>query len=370
MTVDVAAASAEQGPGGVILNIVPKEGGNTFSGSFFASGANGAMQGDNFTQRVKDQGLTRVSSIKGSYDLNPSFGGPIVQNRLWFYASGRAFGYENYVGGMFYNVNADNPDSWTYVADESRPAYNISTQRSANGRVTWQANAKNKFSFYYDHQVRCVCQQVSATVAPEAANEYWYPLSNLLSGTWTYTATSRLLVQAGVVARREDYEYVRRVDSLPPLLDIIPVTDQFNALSYHGPLLSAQGMFTAASQDIPKARASMSYVAEGHEFKVGFENQWMSYDDIRLDNNFGVSYVFNNGVPASLQQRAYPYEIHQRSPLDLGVFAQDKWTCNRLTLNGGVRFERYKTDFPDHDFGPGPLVPAPTSRCRAATGTT
>jgi hypothetical protein len=39
MMIDTAAGSPEQGPGGVLLNIIPKEGGNTFTGSLFAAGA-------------------------------------------------------------------------------------------------------------------------------------------------------------------------------------------------------------------------------------------------------------------------------------------------------------------------------------------
>ena len=41
---------------GVILNVIPREGGNTFSGQFTVSGANGAMQGSNYTQELKDRG--------------------------------------------------------------------------------------------------------------------------------------------------------------------------------------------------------------------------------------------------------------------------------------------------------------------------
>jgi len=357
MTVDAAGASAEQGPGGVILNVVPKEGGNRFSGSLFVSGSTEGLQGDNFTQRVRDLGLARVFSVKSNYDINPSFGGPIRRDKLWFYVSGRTFGYENYVGGMFYNANAGNPNAWTYVADTSRPAYNISTQRGGNGRATWQASPKNKISVYYDHQVRCVCLQTSALVSPEAASEYWYPTSYLGSVTWTFPATSRLLLQAGAAARREVYEYVQRERHVAPLLDLIPVLDQFNGVAFHAPMISAQGMFVHGEQSIPKVRASATYVGGGHELKTGFENQWMSYDDLRADNNFSLSYGFNNGVPVSLQQRATPFEIHQRSPLDLGLYVQDKWTVDRLTVNGGLRFEWYKTDFPAHHFGPSPVIP-------------
>ena len=36
---------------------------------------------------------------------------------------------------------------------------------------------------------------------------------------------------------------------------------------------------------------------------------------------------------------------------------QDKWTIDRLTLSGGLRFDYFRTYFPDTPLGPGPLVP-------------
>ena len=44
-----------------MINVIPREGGNTFSGPFFFSGANGAMQGSNYTQELKDAGLRTPS---------------------------------------------------------------------------------------------------------------------------------------------------------------------------------------------------------------------------------------------------------------------------------------------------------------------
>ena len=40
----------------MILNVIPRDGGNNFSGQFFFTGANGAMQGSNYTQELKDRG--------------------------------------------------------------------------------------------------------------------------------------------------------------------------------------------------------------------------------------------------------------------------------------------------------------------------
>ena len=58
---------------GVILNVIPRDGGNNFSGQFSASGANGSMQGSNYTQSLKDQGLKTLRAGK-VYDVNPMGG--------------------------------------------------------------------------------------------------------------------------------------------------------------------------------------------------------------------------------------------------------------------------------------------------------
>ena len=52
-----AGGLGETEVGGPTMNIVPKTGGNTFTGHFFATGLKGGMQSDNFTQRLIDAGL-------------------------------------------------------------------------------------------------------------------------------------------------------------------------------------------------------------------------------------------------------------------------------------------------------------------------
>jgi hypothetical protein len=57
ITVDTSAVSAELGTGGPRLNLIPREGGNTFRGSLFGSFTNHSLQGNNFTSDLKDRGL-------------------------------------------------------------------------------------------------------------------------------------------------------------------------------------------------------------------------------------------------------------------------------------------------------------------------
>jgi hypothetical protein len=97
------------------------------------------MQGSNYTQRLKDLGLTTPGGIVKNWDFNPGFGGPIAKDRLWFYLSGRSQGADTFVPGQFYNKNENNPNAWTYVPDSARPATLNRSWQDYNARVTWQA---------------------------------------------------------------------------------------------------------------------------------------------------------------------------------------------------------------------------------------
>jgi hypothetical protein len=75
--------------GGPAMNIVPRTGGNRYTGHFFGTGLNGSMQSDNFTQRLIDAGLTRPNHINYNYDTSFSSGGPLIKDRLTTAASSR-----------------------------------------------------------------------------------------------------------------------------------------------------------------------------------------------------------------------------------------------------------------------------------------
>ncbi len=62
--------------GGPQMNVIPKQGGNKFSGSFFVSGTGDSFQGDNLDADLQAKGLTATNSIKKLWDINPSIRWP------------------------------------------------------------------------------------------------------------------------------------------------------------------------------------------------------------------------------------------------------------------------------------------------------
>jgi hypothetical protein len=371
VTVSYAAGTAEQALGGVQTNIIPRDGGNQFTLSLFASGTTESLQGANDSQDLRDRGLRTPNRIKETYDLNPTAGGPIVRSRLWFYTSGRWVKNANYVGGMFYNRNALNAASWAYEPDLARPAFGDASQPSRSLRMTWQLTPKNKISGFYDSQNRCQCPNPSATIAPEAtspgvAGNLLYSPLDMLSFGWTAPVTNRLLIEARSGTRRESYTFDPRDH---PFVNLINVTEQgglIPGLSYRGGGIGAANQPYLDTDGLTwNTVGSMSYVTGSHSLKMGFSNLWN-----RRFNHWeprrgqpqepgadDVAYRFNNGIPNQITQRATPYERVVKQPWDLGIYAQDAWTLRRLTINAGIRFDHYSSYAPETHLGPATLVP-------------
>jgi hypothetical protein len=352
VTIDYGAVTAEQLTGGLRINLVPREGGNSFKGYFFITGVNSSWQGSNVTQDLIDRGLGTPNRMKQAYDINPSGGGPIVRDKLWFYSSARFQDNQSYVAGTYVNKNAGDPTKWLYDPDTSQQSVFSIKQNSVATRLTWQAAQKHKIGIYYDSQTRNWDDGVNL-VSPEALTLWRFPRLGLAQASWTSPLTNRLLLEArGQLKAESFYDLYERED--PIYKSMIPVTEQSTGLLYHGPSPNNYG---ATYQDLRTFQASLSYVTGAHAFKVGMVDTYADVSGVANDNDFHVSYRFNNGIPNQITQRTTPTESRSIMKAELGVYAQDKWTVNKATLNLGVRYDYQSGYFPALHLGPGYFVP-------------
>src|SRR4029453_12024625 len=287
---------------------------------------------------------------------------------LWYYRAARWVKTQNYIGGMFYNKNEGIKNIWTYDADFDRPAFVNATQQSVNLRLTLQANPKNKFSFFWDEQGRCQCANVNATTSPEAAIEIKYPIQRMGTVAWTSPATSGLLLEARGGFRGENYKY-NATPAGDPYLQLIAVTEQASVagapagLMYHGGGIGGQTQTQPFQNTYGRnfdVMAAASYITGSHAFKAGFTDTIVIRDESLSDNDYHISFRFNNGVPNQIKERTTPYQKSQRQPAAIGLYAQDRWTLDRLTLTLGVRFDYLDIYIPaQHPGAPPPPPPAP-----------
>jgi hypothetical protein len=343
---DLSGVSAETKEGGVRLNLIPKEGGNRYSGQMFFGYAGPSWMGNNFTQALRDRGLRTPNSLKRFLDFNPGFGGPIARDRLWFYSTLRYFRAANFVP-MFPNRNAGNPNVWTYEPDTSQgAAFNDDLYRGASTRLTWQAASKHKIGVAYDYSLGCECPRaLSATTAPEANITSWAPLAKTLGFLeWTSPSTSRLLLEGRFHYNIEHaYRPYRNYyfTSDPGGTRLSSVQEQSTGLTYR----AADGFANDTRNYNSQTGLTASYISGANAFKSGFNMSLPRQYQYTYDIDSPMSFRFNNGVPNQITLRASPWRRAVRA-VDNGIFVQDRWTFGRLTATGGLRYDYYHVSFP------------------------
>lgn len=339
----LSAHSAEIPYGGIFTNILPREGGNRYTGSFFANFANEHFQADNLDDRLRSQGLTVVNKTKRMVDVNPSFGGPLLLDRLWFHAAFKYQVTDNYVGGLYYNAD---PKAWVYTPDLRRPAVSDQETYDTTLNLTWQMAQNHKLSVFGTYDKMCLCHfSISPTVAPEAAT-YNPGDSSIVQARYTSTLSSRLLLEAGASHYLSSFPREPQPEATEP-----SILEQSTNLRFR-----SGATYFPTPQTVDDYRASLSYVTGAHSFKVGMTYQWQFAKDPIVWTIGNVNYRTLNGIPNQVTFYTTPYA----APLYLepfGAYVQDQWKVGRWTVNAGLRYDQFRTSYDPIDLPPVQYLP-------------
>jgi hypothetical protein len=364
VTFTTTGAFGEQETAGLVMNIVPRAGGNTTDASFFASGTGRKLQTDNLTAELSSQGVPAVTPLTRVYDLSGTVGGPIVRDRLWYFVNAHTGGSTRDSATVYYNVNAGDGGRWLYAPDFNRREYSDRTFENASARITAQITPRNGVSALWDEQTLCrTCTGATpglsepAQSSPEAVGVLGRPL-RVSQLKWWSPMTSRLSIEAGYGGTAFGVGNFER--SPNPTRDLIRVVEQCAsgcAANGNIPGLAYRSQdFSVADTGSYLWKGSMSYVTGTHSLKIGYQHTLMTDDRTWFTNDQNLSYRFNNGVPNQLTESISPWVNNARAAWD-GVFIQEQWTRDRLTLQGAVRFDRARSWFPAQQEGPSRFLP-------------
>jgi hypothetical protein len=365
VTFTTTGAFGENETGGLVMNIVPRTGGNTTDASIFASGTGGKLQSDNLTAALSSQGVPAATPLTRVYDLWGTLGGPIVRDRLWYFVNAHTGGSTRESATVYYNLNTGDPARWLYAPDFGRREYSDRTFENASGRITWQVSPRNRVSALWDEQTVCrACTGATpglsepAQSSPEAVGVLGRPL-HVSQAKWWSPVTNRLSIEAGVGGTAFGVGNFER--SPNPTRDLIRVVEQCAAgceANGNIPGLAYRSQdFSAAYTGSYLWKGSMSYVTGTHSLKIGYQHTLMTDDRTWFTNNQNLTYRLDNGVPNQLTESISPWVNNARTAWD-GVFIQEQWTRDRLTLQGAVRFDRASSWFPAQQEGPSRFLPA------------
>jgi hypothetical protein len=255
MQMTLSGGLGETEMGGATVNFVPKTGGNTFSG--------GSSQAPRIVvagqSRLHPAGVRNSESADDSQQLrHQRFARrPIKKTSCGSMPRSGKLGQAQDIPGAYANANAGDPNAWTYVANPAITNRNASSQNIYNGRVTWQASQRNKFSFYEDYQGNCsqasylassgACRDAGsnwlatgsfgAFQSPESFTTYNPEPQNVAQASWTPTVTSKLLLEAGFSSYVSRWGWMNppgsltnmtQVTQLAPFMQFRGLDDYFN----------------------------------------------------------------------------------------------------------------------------------------------
>src|SRR5712691_3150622 len=365
VTFTTAGGLGESETAGLVMSVVPKTGGNRTSGSFFMNFTGEKLSGDNFNDSLRAAGLTAPTPLSKVYDLNGAFGGPIMQDRVWYFVNARTQGSARTIANVYYNLSAGDATQWLYSPDVSRPAFNDRTSENVSGRITWQVNTRNKVGVFWDEQANCrSCTGLTTgitdppRVSPEARGISQTKPLRVTQLTWSSPYTNKLLLDAGWGGIYYGWGNFER--SPNPTHDLINVVEQCAAGcaangGIPGLVYRSQDWGENAAGSY-SWRASASYVTGRQSLKVGYQGTYMS--DIRTwaTNSQNLAFQFNNGVPNRLTESISPW-VNNGQGAWHAVFVQEQYTSGRLTLQGALRFDHSASWYPEQREGPSRFLP-------------
>ena len=330
---------AEAPVGGVQINMIPRDGGNQYHGSLFATGGNSSFQSNNSDDELQALGLIARNRVKSVYDINVTYGGPIQRNRLWFFGTYRRWSANNYLANTF----------------DSRGAQAVDDQRISDGtiRLTWQAATQHKFALLYDRSAKWRGHRpnnwISANInEPVSSVEQTTGLNYIGQLKWSSPMSNKLLTEFSVFTLPVNYKLGFQKDADP---NAIATFDQIRSV------------FTGVSprQDTNTARmytyaGFVSYVTGAHNFRMGAQVR-TGWSQELFETREDIVQIVSNGAAQSVRLVNNP-SGHKESGANTGLYLQDSWTFGRFTVNPGLRYERFVMSIPAQSAGAGRWVPA------------
>ncbi|MGH3118133.1 MAG: carboxypeptidase regulatory-like domain-containing protein [Gaiellales bacterium] len=338
--------SAEMPNPGVQSQFIAKSGGNRFSGEYYLDWYNNALQGSNLPSSYTDPTAFNSSPIRPHsneiqryYDTAINVGGPVKKDKLWWF-----FTYRD-------QKNAVAQPNFTFDKSFDTRLWNPVT------KWTYQINQNNKLIGYYQWGQKT---QPNRLVGCCGSYTYTDPGQTLEqnSGSWVYKAewNSTLSDKLYLEARYGDFGYYF------PLLG--NSDEQYFWRDTGQAVLTGTERKWELDRDRKQWTGAATYFldtggAGSHSLRFGgellLEKAWEGFLQ-RYGGN--IEHIYANGrssqvvfgfpTARDVGKLQNQENLLAESALDhLGFFVNDSWAIGRMTVNAGVRYDRYKGWLPE-----------------------
>ena len=317
-----ATQSAEVDVPGVYMNMVTKSGGNEFSSDNTFYFENDALQANNIDEDLEALGIQQGNPIDIAYDWNSTLGGPIAQDKAWFFSSIRWWRLDQFQTG------ARNPDG-SQAIDDNRI-------RNFMGKVTYQPTGLDKISFMAqgNHKQRFHRRDPPYLFVEDKASRFQNQWAYNALGQYSHVIgqTGLLDVRFGRMWGETPYGYQEGVGpddiSIADTVQFTIVNSQFT--EYFNP--NSRNQFNVAYS------LFKDWFNGNHDLKVGLQMSWeRMFQESRRLQDYRLELA--DGVPAFAVLGNTPV-TEEELTRTWALYLQDNWSMGqKLTLNLGVRID-------------------------------
>jgi hypothetical protein len=330
ISVSTGAQDIAVGTGGIFINMVTKSGSNRFSGMALQTYQGKKTQSSNIDDGLLRAGLRPdANSTELLTNTNFQAGGPVIRNRLFYF------------GTFNFQATHVNVPNFPAVVPSYLQSPLASTSRqdttdilAGEGKVTYQPNTMNRFEGFLAKQRYDKPNRGAGAGNTQDSNSKELDTFFIAQLAHNATLSDRMFVDSKVSYNNTHFPLYQKTD-------LQPITDNSTNVLFRN-RASSQIMFRRRLQIVSNWQYFLPELARGrHEFKVGFDNGYTpeDVDVIRVDN---VNLTFTSlptSRAASVQIFNTPLQL-KRAVMSTAVYAQDAYTIGRLTVIGGVRWER------------------------------
>lgn len=311
---------------GVFLNMVTKSGGEQWRGR-----VTGAWLGDSTQTQNIDDNLLRygfrpeTNAVDFVSDINVSGGGPLIARKLRMFASFRDWRVHVNVPAAFSTLVLDKTDITSGLVN-----------------LNYQLNDKNRLTGLYSRQYYKKPHRFLAgsntLVEESTSNED--DVFDIYQVLWNSVLTQHLFLDARLGLNKIAFPTYQNGTG-QTLLDTATGirTRNFNA-------------DTERFRDRYQANATAQYYLDQalggrHEFKFGFDNAHSPVEVLtRRVDDLELTYSSATGRSQNVTLFATPF--FTKTAVDvMALYFQDSYSVRRLTLTGGVRWERLEGYLPE-----------------------
>jgi Carboxypeptidase regulatory-like domain len=348
--------NADIGFPGVAQVALLKSGSNAFHGTARSAYENLKWQNNNVTPELAAQGITNTNPITepGFYEYIFDLGGRIVKDKLWFYG---AYSNQAVDQGQVGFVAAPNADGcWFVTCGGTTPATYHTDLPGYSAKVSYQLTSNTRLIATDMYAVKHLSQNGGSTLVPLPSSRFQRQPQQVWKGEMQ-RARDKMLVDVLFGYGGYHVNYITQPASntvgFPSGTDVAgnPSSRELSTGLRYGPSVNPEDR----PQNRFEGKAILTYMPESaflggkHQLKFGTTLDWENAGTKILQDKVAGDYElqFNRGVPSQIVIYNYPFASSINDLHSQALYFTDTYTLNRLTINAGVRWERYHSYYPE-----------------------